>query len=199
VRRGRGLGHLSAEATTTRAPRMLAVRGMRFLAVPVDGTRKPAAEYLSFDEAIGALNPRFFGQFFIADYTAPCSAWPSAEPVKIRDVHALMRTPILVIGNDFDSRTTLAHARRVARALGFERNVLRYAGGGHTAFFRTTGCVKDTAVDYLVELRVPPEGFTCPGQPIAFASASLNRGRSVHPAAVVRQPGFVSPLPRLRR
>ena len=79
-----------------------------------------------------------------------------------------MRTPIIVIGNDFDSRTTLAHARRLARALGFERNVLRYAGGGHTAFFSTTACVQDTAVDYLVELRVPPEGFTCPGQPIAF-------------------------------
>ena len=163
------------------------------------GTRKTAAEYLPFDEAIGALYPRFFGRFFIANYTAPCSAWPSAEPVKIRDVHGLMPTPILVIGNDFDSRTTLAHARRLARALGFERNVLRYAGGGHTAFFSTTACVQDTAVEYLVELRVPPEGFTCPGQPIAFASTSLSRGRSIHPAAVVRQPGFVSPLPRLRR
>jgi pimeloyl-ACP methyl ester carboxylesterase len=163
------------------------------------GTRKAAADYLPVDEATGALYPRFFGRFFIANSTAPCTAWPSAEPVKIRDVHGLMRTPIMVIGNDFDSRTTMAHARRLARALGFERNVLRYAGGGHTAFFSTTACIQDTVVDYLVELRVPPEGFTCPGQPVTFESTSLRTGPSIHPAAVVRQPGFVSRVPRLRR
>jgi TAP-like protein len=93
----------------------------------------------------------------------------------------------------------MAHARRLARALGFERNVLRYAGGGHTAFFSTTACVQDTVVDYLVELRLPREGFTCPGQPVTFESTSLRSGRSIDPAAVLRQPGFVRPLPRLRR
>jgi pimeloyl-ACP methyl ester carboxylesterase len=163
------------------------------------GTRKGAADYLPFDEAIGALHPRFFGRFFIANYTAPCTAWPSSEPVKIRDVHRLMRTPIMIVGNDFDSRTTMAHARRLARALGFERNVLRYAGGGHTAFFTTTACVQDTVVDYLVTLRLPREGFACPGQPVTFESTALRSGRSIDPAAVLRQPGFVRPLPRLRR
>jgi pimeloyl-ACP methyl ester carboxylesterase len=163
------------------------------------GTRKAAAEYLPLDEAIGALHPRFFGRFFIANYTAPCTAWPSSEPVKIRDVRGHMRTPIMIVANDFDSRTTMANARRLARALGFERNVLRYAGGGHTAFLSTTACVQNTVVDYLVQLRLPPEGFTCPGQPITFGSPSARGGRRIDPAAVLRQPGFVRPLPRLRR
>jgi pimeloyl-ACP methyl ester carboxylesterase len=164
------------------------------------GTRRTAADYLPFDEAIGALNPRFFGRFFIANFTAPCAAWPLSEPVKIRDVRRLVRTPIMIVANDFDSRTPMAHAQRLARALGFERNIVRYAGGGHTAFFTTTACVQDTIVDYLVTLRLPREGFTCPGQPVTFEStSSLKSGKGIDPAAVLRAPGFVPPLPRLRR
>jgi pimeloyl-ACP methyl ester carboxylesterase len=163
------------------------------------GTRKPAADYLAFDEAIGALYPRFFGRFFIANFTAPCTAWPASEPVTIKNVRRLVRTPIMTVANDFDSRTPMAHARRLARALGFERNIVRYAGGGHTAFFSTTACVQDTVVDYLVTLRLPREGFTCPGQPVTFESPSLRSGRGIDPAAVLRAPGFVAPLPRLRQ
>jgi pimeloyl-ACP methyl ester carboxylesterase len=162
------------------------------------GTRKSAADYLPFDEAIGALHPRFFGRFFIANFTAPCMAWPAAEPVQIRDVHRLVRTPIMIVANDFDSRTPMAHARRLARALGVERHVLRYAGGGHTAFFSTTACVEDAVLEYLVDLRLPRKGFTCPGQPVTFESTSM-RDRGINPTAVLRQPGFVSRLPRLRR
>jgi hypothetical protein len=105
----------------------------------------------------------------------------------------------MIVANDFDSRTPMAHAQRLARALGFERNIVRYAGGGHTAFFSTTACVQDTVVDYLVTLRLPREGFTCPGQPVTFESTSLRSGRATDPAAVLRAPGFVTPLPRLRR
>jgi pimeloyl-ACP methyl ester carboxylesterase len=163
------------------------------------GTRKPAADYLPFDEAIGALHPRFFGRFFVADFTAPCSAWPRSEPVTIRDVHRLVRTPIMIVANDFDSRTPMAHARRLARALGFERNILRYAGGGHTAFFSTTACVQDAVVEYVVTLRLPREGFACPGRPLSFAAQSPANLSRVDPAAVLRQPGFVAPVPRWRR
>jgi hypothetical protein len=105
----------------------------------------------------------------------------------------------MIVANDFDSRTPMAHARRLARALGVERHVLRYAGGGHTAFFSTTACVQDAVVEYLVELRLPREGFTCAGQPVTFESTSLRSGSGIDPAAVLRQPGFVSRLPRLRR
>ena len=50
-----------------------------------------------------------------------------------------------------------------------ERGVVRYAGSGHTAFFTTTACIQDTVVEYLVRLKLPREGYTCPGQPISFA------------------------------
>jgi pimeloyl-ACP methyl ester carboxylesterase len=156
-------------------------------------------DYLAFDEAIGALHPRLFGRFFIASLTAPCSAWPSSEPVKIRDVQRRLGTPIMIIANDFDSRTTMAHARRLARALGFECTILRYAGGGHTAFFSTTACVQDTVVEYLVTLRLPGEGFTCPAQTGSFGSMSLTSGRGIDPLEVLRESGFVAPRPRLRR
>jgi pimeloyl-ACP methyl ester carboxylesterase len=156
-------------------------------------------DYLAFDEAIGALHPRLFGRFFIASLTAPCSAWPSSEPVKIKDVHQRLRTPIMIVATDFDSRTTMAHARRLARALGFECTILRYAGGGHTAFFSTTACVQDTVVEYLVTLRLPGEGFTCPAQTGSFGSMSLTSGRGIDPLEVLRESGFVAPRPRLRR
>jgi hypothetical protein len=70
-----------------------------------------------------------------------------------------------------------------------ERHVVRYAGSGHTAFFSTTACIQDTVEDYLVNLRVPAEGFTCPGQPIVFAP-SLQRRSTATAATVVRVPGF---------
>ncbi|MGH8236385.1 MAG: alpha/beta hydrolase, partial [Steroidobacteraceae bacterium] len=96
------------------------------------GTRRPAAEYLPVDEAVGALHPRFFGRFFVASLTAPCAAWPAAEPPVIRNVRNRVATPIMIIGNDFDTRTPLRSARSLARALGMERGLLRYRGSGHT-------------------------------------------------------------------
>jgi pimeloyl-ACP methyl ester carboxylesterase len=135
------------------------------------GTRRPAADYLRVDEAVGGLFPRFFGRFFVASFTAPCSVWPAGEPVVVRNVRRDVETPFMIIGNDFDSRTPLRAARSLAHALGSERGLFRYAGSGHTAFFSTTACVQDTAVDYLVKLRLPREGFVCPGQPISFAAS----------------------------
>jgi pimeloyl-ACP methyl ester carboxylesterase len=136
------------------------------------GTRRPAADYLPFDEANGALNPRFFGRFFIASSVALCSAWAPADTPVIRDVRRRVDTPILIIGNDFDSRTPLSSARRLADTLGMDRSLVRYAGGGHTAFAKTTECIQETIEGYLFDLRVPAEGFACPGRVPVFAPPS---------------------------
>jgi hypothetical protein len=101
-----------------------------------------------------------------------CTAWAPADPPVIRDVRRRVRTPILVIGNDFDSRTPLSSARRLADMLGMERSLVRYTGGGHTAFAKTTACIQETIEAYLFDLRVPDEGFACPGRPIAFEPSS---------------------------
>ncbi|MGH8241575.1 MAG: hypothetical protein ACREXP_31775, partial [Steroidobacteraceae bacterium] len=68
---------------------------------------------------------------------------------------------------------------------------------GHTAFFGTTACIRDAVVSYLVDLRLPPEGFACAGQPISFASSLQRRGPDQRP--VVYEPGFGGSFPgRLR-
>jgi pimeloyl-ACP methyl ester carboxylesterase len=172
------------------------------------GTRRSAAEYLPVDEALGGLHPRFFGRFFVALSVAPCAAWqtPADVPI-IRNVRHEVDVPILIIGNDFDPNTPLADARRMAHALGMERSLVRYVGGGHTAFAKTTACVQETIERYLFDLRVPPEGFTCPGQPISFGpSSSLQRGSetgstdalSVMPRGLWDAPPIVSPFAGLK-
>jgi pimeloyl-ACP methyl ester carboxylesterase len=149
----------------------------RVRAMMLDGAVAPQfRDYLRVDETIGGLFPRFFGRFFIAFATAPCGAWPAGEPVAVRNVRHQVETPFVIIGNDFDSRTPLSDARSLAHALGMERGVIRYAGSGHTAFFATTACIQDTVVEYLVKLRLPREGFTCPGQPVGFESSQRLTG-----------------------
>jgi pimeloyl-ACP methyl ester carboxylesterase len=161
------------------------------------GTRRPAADYLTFDEANGALNPRFFGRFFIASTVSLCSAWAPADPPVIRDVRRRVRTPILIIGNDFDSRTPLSSARRLADMLGMERSLVRYTGGGHTAFAKTTACVQETIEAYLFDLRVPAEGFACPGRVIAFEPSSQRQTSDASPVNSVSSDFWgMPPVPR---
>jgi hypothetical protein len=97
----------------------------------------------------------------------------------IRDVRHEIDQPILIIGNHFDPNTPLADARSMAHALGMERSLVRYTGGGHTAFAKTTQCIQDVIESYLFDLRLPPEGFSCPGQTVSFGpSLSLQRSTS---------------------
>lgn len=152
------------------------------------GTRRPAADYLRVDEANGAMNPRFFGRFFLADYVAMCSAWPQADPPVIRELRHRVHTPILIIGNDFDSRTPLSAARRLADVLGMDRSLVRYTGGGHTAFAKTTACIQETIEAYLFDLRLPAEGFACEGRTISFGpppSSSLRQTSGASPTEVI--------------
>ena len=83
-----------------------------------------------------------------------------------------MDTPILIVANDFDPNTPLVDARGLAHALGMEDSLLRYEGGGHTAFFKGIACI-DAAIDaYLIDRQLPPPGSSCPAQPVRFGSAA---------------------------
>jgi hypothetical protein len=72
----------------------------------------------------------------------------------------------------------------MAHALGMERSLLRYEGSGHTAFFRGNACIDATTEAYLVDRKVPAEGFSCPAEPISFGPPALTssglRGTTVH-------------------
>jgi pimeloyl-ACP methyl ester carboxylesterase len=155
--------------------------GSNFAAFPIwcndHGTRRPAADYLRVDEAIGALHPRFFGRYFVAESVALCASWPAADPPEIRNVARQMATPILIVANDFDPNTPLVEARGLAHALGMEESLMRYEGGGHTAFFKGIACVDAAIETYLIERKTPAPGFSCPAQPVSFgASARLRSG-----------------------
>ena len=121
------------------------------------------------DEVAGALTPRIEGRFRVAAATAVCASWPKNEVPIIRNVKNQIANPILMIGNDFDPNTPLSWTRSLARALGMERSLVRYQGGGHLAYaLRGNACIDRVGDAYLFDLTVPDEGFTCPAQPIRF-------------------------------
>lgn len=109
-----------------------------------------------------------------------------------------MDVPILIIGNDFDSRTPLSSARRLADMLGMEHSLVRYAGGGHTAFAKTTACIQETIENYLFDLRLPAEGFVCPGRVVTFAQPA-QRQTSDAMSIDSASPGLwgTAPVPRV--
>jgi pimeloyl-ACP methyl ester carboxylesterase len=143
------------------------------------GTRRRASDYLRADEAVGALYPRFFGRFFVAEGVALCASWPDADPPQIRNVAREIATPILIVANDFDPNTPLVDARNLAYALGMDKSLLRYEGGGHTAFFKGITCIDQAIETYLIDRQLPLPAYTCPAQPVSFAAAArLSIGRS---------------------
>lgn len=133
------------------------------------------------DEVAGALYPRIEGRFRVAASTAVCAAWPSKDIPIIRNVKNRAETPIMLIGNDFDPNTPLSWTRSLARALGMERSLMRYQGGGHLAYaFFGNACVDSAGDEFLFDLTVPAEGFTCPAQPIHFSTqAAQESGKRV--------------------
>jgi pimeloyl-ACP methyl ester carboxylesterase len=118
------------------------------------------------------LHRRVVARFDVAATTAMCSAWPAVDAPLITRIKGRVPNPVLLIGNQFDSRTSLSWARSMARTLGMESSLIRYEGGGHTAYGLRPGariaCIDSAVEGYLFDLRVPPEGFACAAQPVAL-------------------------------
>jgi pimeloyl-ACP methyl ester carboxylesterase len=128
------------------------------------GTRRPAAEHVGIDEARGALFPRFFGPFFVSGEAARCAAWPQADEPVIRNVARRLSVPMLIYGNDYDPATPLSWTRSLAKVLGMERHLVRYTGGGHGVVTNGDPCIDALSLAYLLHLRLPAEGTTCPAR-----------------------------------
>jgi pimeloyl-ACP methyl ester carboxylesterase len=128
------------------------------------GTRRPAAEHVGIDQARGEMFPRFFGPFFVSGEVARCAAWPEADVPVIRNVAGRLPQPILIYGNDYDPATPLSWTRSLARALGMERQLVRYQGGGHGIATSADACIDAVSLAYLLDLRLPAEGKTCPAR-----------------------------------
>lgn len=136
------------------------------------GPRRPAADFLPLLEAAESLYPRIgkYAELEIAFRT--CQKWPTADLPIFRNVAGKVSTPILLIANDFDPATPIAWTRHLAHALGMEASLLRYQGIGHTATTLAVGpgvpCIDDHAMEYLIALKVPPAGTSCPALPITW-------------------------------
>lgn len=97
-----------------------------------------------------------FGRQFGPDYL--CVDWP--VPARPRPpVSVAGARPVLVIGGRHDPATPYEWSESMADAIS-PSVLLTWNGDGHVAFGRSA-CVRDAAVAYLVDGRLPEDGATC--------------------------------------
>lgn len=89
-----------------------------------------------------------------------CLGW-KAKSTPVPPPAAKTPTPVLVLGNLNDPATPYHGAQDLARDLGNAR-LLSWNGAGHTSYLEGSTCVDAYVNSYLLTLRVPPEGKTCP-------------------------------------
>jgi len=88
-----------------------------------------------------------------------CTVWHAHRtPLPKRDAQG--SSPILVVGNSGDPVTPLPGAQDMAKDL-TSASLLVWQGQGHTSYPKTT-CVTSNVDNYLIALKVPLDGLTCP-------------------------------------
>jgi pimeloyl-ACP methyl ester carboxylesterase len=92
-----------------------------------------------------------------------CLGWP-ARAVNPQRALRPARTPILVINSRHDPATAYRWAQRVAAQLGPRARLVTYRGWGHVVYGRSK-CVTGAVDAYLIHVRTPPAGTSCPGVP----------------------------------
>jgi pimeloyl-ACP methyl ester carboxylesterase len=151
------------------------------------GTRRAAADYQPIVEATGSTYRRFFPVGLVAVEMSRCMAWPRADTPFIRNVADHLRTPILLIGAEFDTETPFAWTKRMAQVLGMSDSVLRFTGGGHTLSSRSDlPCVASAIDNYLRDLKLPARGSVCSAaaaSPVSGDVRSADDAAWLHPGA----------------
>ena len=124
-----------------------------------DSTERPTTDQaLAAAPQLEAASPTF-GPMFSTSMLG-CVDWPkAAEPTP---TPAPKGAPtILVVGTVGDPATPYQWAQQMTDALG-SAVLLTYEGDGHTAFLRGGDCIDNAVTDYLVALKVPAAGTSCP-------------------------------------
>lgn len=130
------------------------------------GTRRAAADYQPIVEALGGTYERFTSAPRLAFLVSDCMAWPAADTPTIRNVQRELKTPILLIGSEFDTDAPFPWTKRMATALGMDDTVVRYAGGGHVLSGRSDlPCITRIIDAYLFDLTLPAPGTVCAAAP----------------------------------
>lgn len=137
------------------------------------GPRRSAADFLPIVEAAGTLHSRFLNQAYLRPDIAMCAAWPAPTPPTIRNVAKELDVPVLFFHSEFDSDAPFAWSQRLAHALGDDRHIVRYQGGGHGVISRGQPCIAETVDAYLFDLKLPKEGLSCPADVAPPGAARL--------------------------
>jgi pimeloyl-ACP methyl ester carboxylesterase len=88
-----------------------------------------------------------------------CTVWHAHRtPLPTRDASG--SAPILLVGNSGDPVTPLAGAQDMEKDL-TSSSLLVWQGQGHTSYPKTP-CVTTNVDSYLIDLKVPLDGLTCP-------------------------------------
>jgi pimeloyl-ACP methyl ester carboxylesterase len=88
-----------------------------------------------------------------------CAVWPGKKDPYPTGA-AKGAPPIVVIGTVNDPATPYASTAKLADMLGVG-TVVTWEGDGHTAY-PNTQCIRSAVDNYLIDLKVPAKGLTCP-------------------------------------
>jgi pimeloyl-ACP methyl ester carboxylesterase len=88
-----------------------------------------------------------------------CAFWPVPNTSQPHLPTIAGLPPVLVISTTGDPATPYQAGVTLAKALG--GGLLTYEATQHTVFLQDEECVDQVGIDYLVELRLPPEGTRC--------------------------------------
>jgi pimeloyl-ACP methyl ester carboxylesterase len=105
-----------------------------------------------------ALAPRTGGVYL--NVGAACVFWPAPHRPMLAAPTGRGAPPLLVVGGTLDNQTAYVWAERLARQLE-SAVLLTREGAGHTSYFHSR-CVVEAVDAYLLELRLPAPGTTCP-------------------------------------
>jgi pimeloyl-ACP methyl ester carboxylesterase len=92
---------------------------------------------------------------------ATCLGWPQPAANPPHRLRVQTRTPLLLINARHDPNTGHEWATHVAAQLGRSGRLVTYEGWGHGSYERNA-CTIAVVDRYLIDLTVPPRGFTCP-------------------------------------
>lgn len=89
--------------------------------------------------------------------TIPCRHWYALPNERwLGDFEELhLRTPVLMIGNTYDSATPLDSARRLADRMGENARLLEQRSYGHCSGSAFSSCTNKVTLDYLLEGHSP--------------------------------------------
>ncbi|XVV17373.1 alpha/beta hydrolase [Actinoplanes sp. CA-131856] len=119
----------------------------------------PVRSYADYQRILNAATN---GRSFPAQTFAltMCLGWPHVTNPQ-QAISVRTSRPILLLNSRHDPATGVNWARSVQRQLGRHGVLVTYEGTGHGSY-SLSDCVRGIADDYLINLRVPARGVSCP-------------------------------------